>query len=199
MTLQGLPCTTDIISLRVNSPGMIMNLLPQWSLTIMKVVSPVGRVPGTGRFAQVLTWGRLGLKRGGTAWYQIYGKVEGTYISEAYSYDGTSAAEIISQLVQTEGGRCFTQANGSLVYNYRWNLYNQPVVATYGDNNTTELPFEQSTEFSVDNQFIYNLINATQNRGPDQAMFYQASNIPSSKRLFYAFRVAISGLCDDSV
>ena len=140
--------------------------------------------PAPGRFAQVLTWGQLGLKRGGTAWYQIYGKVEGTYISEAYSYDGTSAAGVINQIVQTEGGRCFTQANGSLVYNYRWNLYDQPVVATYGDNNTTELPFEQSTEFSVDNQFVYNLINATQNRGPDQAMFYQASNIPSQDDFF---------------
>lgn len=140
--------------------------------------------PAPGRFAQVLTWGQLGLKRGGTAWFGVYGQPEGTYISEAYSYDGSSAAEITAQIVQTEGGRAFTQGNGSIVYNYRWNLYNQNPVAIFGDNNTTELPFEQDTSFSFDNQLIYNVISATQNRGPSQDLFYQLGNSVSQTEYF---------------
>jgi hypothetical protein len=86
--------------------------------------------------------------------------------------------------VQTEGGRAFTQGNGSIVYNYRWNLYNQTPVAVFGDNNSTEIPFEQETEFSVDNQFIYNVISATQNRGPNQDLFYQENNFISQNDYF---------------
>jgi hypothetical protein len=95
-------------------------------------------IPAPGRFAQILTWGQLGLKRGGTAWYAEYGNYEGTFISEAYQYDGSSAADIVGQVAQTEGGRAFTQANGSIVYNYRWQLYDQPSVATFGDSNITQ-------------------------------------------------------------
>lgn len=128
-------------------------------------------VSASGRFAQTLTWGGLGLKRGGTAWYGEYGQEEGTYISEAYDYQGSSAADIMSQLVQTEWGRCFTQANGSIVYTYRWWQYNPSTVATFGDNGTTQLPFEKETSFAADNQFIYNQVTATQNRGPDQDFY----------------------------
>lgn len=141
-------------------------------------------VPAAGRFAQVLTWGRLGLKRGGTAWFQNYGQPEGTYISEAYGYEGTNSADVMNQLVQTEGGRCFTQGNGSVVYLYRWSLYNQASVATFGDNGSTELPFEQDTSFSVDNAFIYNQVSASQNRGPNQD-FYVFQNSPASQNQYF--------------
>lgn len=141
-------------------------------------------VPAPGRFAQILTWGQLGMKRGGTAWYGTYGHAEGTYISEAYAYDGSSASDTVYQVVQTEGGRVFTQGNGSIVYNYRWNLYNQPTAATFGDNGTTELPFEQETSFSLDTQFIYNVITSTQNRGANQELFYQENNFISQNDYF---------------
>jgi len=143
-----------------------------------------GYIPAPGRFAQVLTWGLLGLKRGGTAWYGTYGTVENTFMSEAYSYEGSTGADVMQQLTQTEGGRCFTQANGSLVYVIRWARYNQPVVATFGDNGTTELPLMQDSTFSVDNSFIYNTVNATQNRGPDQTFFYQVADHTSQTNYF---------------
>lgn len=95
-------------------------------------------VPAPGAFAQLLTWGELGLKRGGTAWYATYGNYEGTFMSEAYNYDGSSASDILGQITKTEGGRAFTQANGSLVYNYRWQLYNQNPVAVFGDSGQTQ-------------------------------------------------------------
>lgn len=143
-----------------------------------------GYIPAPGRFAQALTWALLGLKRGGTAWYGTYGNVENTFMSEAYSYEGSTAADVMHQLTQTEGGRCFTQANGSLVYVIRWAQYNQPVVATFGDNGTTELPFMPDSSFSVDNSFIYNQVNATQNRGPDQTFFYQVTDQTSQTDYF---------------
>jgi hypothetical protein len=140
--------------------------------------------PAPGRFAQVLTWGRLGMKRGGTAWFNTYGSPEGTYMSEAYSYEGTNASDVMNQIVQTEGGRCYTQGNGSIIYKYRWYLYNQTSKFTFGDNGTTEIPFDQNTSFAVDSQFIYNLITATQNRGPNQDFFVLDTNAQSILQYF---------------
>jgi hypothetical protein len=146
-------------------------------------------VSAAGRYAQTLTWGRLGMKRGGTAWYTTYGQLEGTYMSEAYAYQGSSAADVMNQLVQTEHGRCYTQANGSIVYVYRWYLYNQPTIATFTDNITSlnsvgNYPYEQGTSFAVDNQFIYNQVQATQNRGPDQDFFVQNTDFTSYTEYF---------------
>ena len=143
-------------------------------------------VSASGRYAQALTWGGLGLKRGGTAWFGAYGQAEGTYMSEAYGYQGSSVSDIMNQLVQSEGGRCFSQANGSIIYSYRWQNYNQSTVATFGDNNTTQLPFEQNTAFATDNQFIYNQVTATQNRGPDQDFYVFQNN--STSQLDYFLR-----------
>lgn len=141
-------------------------------------------VPAPGRFAQVLTWGGLGLKRGGTAWFQTYGQAEGTYMSEAYDTSGSSASDQVNEIVQTEGGRCYAQANGSVVYTYRWQGYNGATVATFGDNGTTQLPYEQTTSFAVDNQFIYNQVTATQNRGPNQDFFVSNNNFTSQTNYF---------------
>lgn len=136
------------------------------------------------RFCQVLTWGLLGLKRGGSMWIQNHGTNENTTISEAYSYEGSNASDVMGQLAQTEGGRCFTTANGSIIYMPRWALYNQASTATFGDNGTTEIPFTQDSGFSVDNTFIYNDIDATQNRGPNSTIYYQQIN-PASQLQFF--------------
>lgn len=136
------------------------------------------------RFCQVLTWGLLGLKRGGCIWIQNHGTSENTTISEAYSYEGGNASDVMNQLTQTEGGRCYTTANGSILYMPRWALYNQPVTAVFGDNGTTEIPFSQDSGFSVDNTFIYNQINAIQNRGPNTTVFYEQTNSQSQLQFF---------------
>jgi hypothetical protein len=136
------------------------------------------------RFSKVLTWGLLGLKRGGPVWYASYGNPENTAISEAYSYEGSTGADVIGQITLTEGGRCFTTANGSLIYMQRWNFYNQPVAQTFGDNGTTEIPFEQSTSFDVDNTNLFNQINSVQQRGPNSDIFYQQTNFPSQLSFF---------------
>jgi len=146
-------------------------------------ISGFAGIAAPGRFAQVMTWGRLGLKRGGTAWFQQYGVSEGTYISEAYSYEGTTGADVINQLTTTEGGRCFSQANGSVVYVYRWYLYNQGSQGTFGDA-SGELPFEQDTSFSVDNSFIYNQVTGTQTRGPNQDFYTFETDFNSQNQFF---------------
>ena len=137
------------------------------------------------RFAQVLTWGLLGLKRGGVMWAPgTHGTSQNTLMSEAYDYEGSTAADVMSQITQTDLGRCFVQGNGSLIYLPRWSLYNQSVVATFGDNNTTEIPFLQTTAFDLDNTFIYNQISATQTRGPNEDILYQQTNFASQLSFF---------------
>lgn len=86
------------------------------------------------RFSQVLTWGQLGLKRGGYWWQNAQGNPEITQIGPAYSLDGATAADAINALSQEEGGRNGTQANGSYIYQERWASYNLPISATLGDN-----------------------------------------------------------------
>ena len=86
------------------------------------------------RFAQILTWGGLGLKRGVYWWQDATGQPEITQIGPAYSLSGSSAADGINAVQQEEGGRSNTQANGSYVYEERWAGYNKPVVAYFGDD-----------------------------------------------------------------
>ena len=141
------------------------------------------------RFAQILTWGRLGLKRGGTRWFTPTsgGGVlnENTLIGEAYSYSGTSAQDAIQQLTDTEGGRVFVQGNGSLCYILRWATYSQISVAAFGDNPTIgQIPFENETGFGFDNSFINNDIVATQTRGPVQDLTVSVENFSSIASYF---------------
>ena len=89
------------------------------------------------RFAQILTWGTLGLKRGGVAWENANPNVENTQISEAYQLSGSSVSDAVNAVAQAEGGRYFTTGNGSLIYLQRWAVYNQPSSATFGDNATS--------------------------------------------------------------
>ena len=86
------------------------------------------------RFAQILTWGGLGLKRGVYWWQDATGQPEITQIGPAYSLSGSSAADGINAVAQEEGGRSNTQANGSYVYEERWSNYNKPTVACFGDD-----------------------------------------------------------------
>lgn len=88
------------------------------------------------RFAQILTWGGLGLKRGVYWWQDATGQPEITQIGPAYALSGSSAADGINAVAQEEGGRSNTQANGSYVYTERWAGYNKPVVAYFGDDAT---------------------------------------------------------------
>ena len=85
------------------------------------------------RFAQILTWATLGLKRGYYWWQGATGNPEITQIGAAYSLNGSSAADAIHTLEQTESGRSYAQANGSYVYSERWGGYNLSSQATFGD------------------------------------------------------------------
>jgi hypothetical protein len=86
------------------------------------------------RFAQILTWGQIGLKRGAYWWQNATGTPEITQIAPAYDLNGSSAADGINQVQTEEGGRFFTQANGSVVYLERWAGYNLTSQAAFGDN-----------------------------------------------------------------
>lgn len=87
------------------------------------------------RFSQILSWGGMGLKRGGVAWQGSYTQ-ENTKISEAYSLSGSSVIDALNQVTKSEGGRVFSTGNGSVVYLQRWAVYNQSPSITFGDNAT---------------------------------------------------------------
>ena len=76
------------------------------------------------RFAQILTWATLGLKRGYYWWQGATGNPEITQIGSAYALNGSSAADAINGLEQAESGHSYAQANGSYVYLERWGTYN---------------------------------------------------------------------------
>ena len=104
------------------------------------------------RFAQILTWATLGLKRGYFWWEGATGNAEITQIGAAYALNGSSAADAISTLEQTENGRSYAQANGSYTYLERWGTYNLASQATFGDMpvpatgvQTTPVTFNGST------------------------------------------------------
>lgn len=159
------------------TPTMITNHYNSGATGFVGVSAPY-------RFAQILTWGLVGLKRGGVMWTGVHGTAQPTAMSEAYELEGSSIADSLTQIVQSEGGRAWTQGNGSIVYGPRWSLFNPSAAAVFGDNGTYEIPFDQSTSFSVDNQFLFNEINATQNRGPNQDIFYQQTNSSSQLNFF---------------
>ena len=87
------------------------------------------------RFAQILSWGQLGLKRGYYWWQgtQAQGQPEITKEGPAYSLSGSSAADAIHQVEQDEGGKSLVQGNGSYVYVERWAGYNRQPRVTFGD------------------------------------------------------------------
>lgn len=85
------------------------------------------------RFSQILTWGALGLKRGGWNEATATGMAEITQIGPAYQLSGQTAAAAVFAVAQSEGGRYGTQANGSLAYAERDSGYNLPVTATLAD------------------------------------------------------------------
>ena len=85
------------------------------------------------RFAQILTWATLGLKRGYFWWQGATGNAEITQIGAAYALNGSSAADAVNTLEQTESGRSYAQANGSYTYLERWGTYNLASQATFGD------------------------------------------------------------------
>lgn len=86
------------------------------------------------RYAQILTWAQLGLKRGG--WHQqgATGTAEITQMGPAYQLSGSGASDAVNNVSQSEGGQYFVQANGSLVYLERNAAYNLSAAGTLGDN-----------------------------------------------------------------
>lgn len=97
------------------------------------------------RFAQILTWGQLGMKRGGWNEATATGAAEITQIGPAYDLSGQPAASAFYALAQSEGGRYGTQANGSVIYAERDNGYNLPVSAALADG-TAAAPVVLNTD-----------------------------------------------------
>lgn len=91
-------------------------------------------VSASTRFSQILTWGQLGLKRGGYSTGSATGTPEITQMGPAYQLSGSPASSAINSVAQSEGGQYFVKADGTITYLERVSGYNLPVSVAFGDN-----------------------------------------------------------------
>lgn len=88
------------------------------------------------RFAQILTWAQIGVKRGAYDLGDATGVQEITQIGPAYQLNGSSASDAINAVALSEGGQYYVKPDGTIIYLERAVAYNQPVTAVLGDNAT---------------------------------------------------------------
>lgn len=101
------------------------------------------------RFAQVLDWAQLGLKRGGYLQSSATGVPEITQIGPAYQLNGSTASDAVNAIAQSEGGQYYVRADGTIIYLERPRAYNLATQATLGDNATSATNFlNYNPEFS---------------------------------------------------
>jgi len=158
-------------------------------------VSGWNGVPAPQRFAQIMSWANVGLKRGGMRWDDItpgQHQSEITQISEAYQLSGSSPASALFALQQSENGWCFIQGNGSVIYIPRWATYNAGPVAAFGDNGVSEIPYLQDSAWDYDNSYLYNEVTATQQRGPVQYETVYTRDIASGLEYFLRSALSVS-------
>lgn len=93
------------------------------------------------RFAQILDWAQLGLKRGGYLQSSATGVAEVTQIGPAYQLNGSTASDAVNAVAQSEGGQYYVKADGTIIYLERTEGYNLTAQATLGDNATSATTF----------------------------------------------------------
>ncbi len=99
------------------------------------------------RFAQVLDWAQLGLRRGGYLKSSATGVAEITQIGPAYQLNGSTASDAVNAIAQSEGGTYYVKADGTITYLERVIGYNQSAQATLGDNATSATAFLNSNPY----------------------------------------------------
>jgi len=89
------------------------------------------------RFAQILDWAQLGLRRGGYLKSGATGVAEITQVGPAYQLNGSTASDAINAVAQGEGGQYYVKADGTITYLERTAAYNLTAQAVLGDNATS--------------------------------------------------------------
>lgn len=136
------------------------------------------------RTAQVLTWGYLGLPRGGPV---TFGTSAGdVFQGPAYGIANAPATDGINTALAGDGGMVAAMPSGALTVLPRWWLYDIPPAVTFGDTVTpaTEVPYEPGQAFDFDNTYLYNVSSSQQSLGATQGITVSEKDFPSQKSYF---------------
>jgi hypothetical protein len=137
------------------------------------------------RVAQVLSWANLGFARGGQEFFN--GTEQPLDEGPAYSLSGASASDALNQVALNEGGMLAAMPSGALVFIHKWALFNQAPVAVFGDApspSAGEVPYLQPTTWDLDNTYLFNLTQTTQQVGANNTITAQAVDFSSQHDYF---------------
>ena len=97
-------------------------------------------------------------------------------IGPMYNISGTNALDAMNTAQISEGGMIYCDPQSNTVVLPRNWTYNLAVSATFGDNGTTEVPFEQDTTFDYDDQYLYTQVSTEQENGASSGINAAARN-----------------------
>jgi hypothetical protein len=137
------------------------------------------------RVAQILSWANLGFARGGQEFFN--GVQQPVAEGPAYSLGGASATDALNQVALNEAGMVAAMPSGALVFIHKWGLFNQAPAAVLGDAplpSAGEVPYLQPTAWDLDNTYLFNITQATQQSGPNNTITVQAVDFGSQHAYF---------------
>lgn len=137
--------------------------------------------------AQILSWGYLGLPRGGPAGFGPAGSQvsDGIALGPFYSLEGSSAADALNQSILSDGGLMYSAPSGVLIVLPRWALFNIAPSVVFGDaTDGSQVPYEPGQAYDYDNTYLYNVIAVTRNDGPTTSITATVKNLPSQLAYF---------------
>jgi hypothetical protein len=142
-------------------------------------------VDAVARVAQILAWANLGFARGGQEFFN--GAQQPVAEGPAYSLGGASATDALNQVALNEAGMLAAMPSGALVFIHKWALFDQAPVAVLGDAPNPaagEIPYLQPTAWDLDNTYLFNLTQTTQQVGPNNTITAQAADFASQHEYF---------------
>jgi hypothetical protein len=93
-----------------------------------------------------------------------------------YSVSSSSAMDTANVAVSSESGLIYIDKQCNTVIQGRNAIYNGMSFVTFGDNGTTQIPFQQSSGFGYDDQFLYNVATVQQENGSTEGVLAQGEN-----------------------
>jgi len=136
------------------------------------------------RTAQILTWGYLGVPRGGPGTFN--GTLGDVFQGPAYDLAGSPATDGVNTAVTGDGGVVIAMPSGVLTVLPRWSLYNLQPSVTFGDDFTdsTQIRYNADQAFDYDNTYLYNVSTSTQSLGATQGIAVTEKDFASQNSYF---------------
>ena len=129
--------------------------------------------------AQILSWGYLGIPRGGPTGFGPAGSQisDGIALGPFYSLDGSSAGDGLNAAILSDGGMMYAAPSGVLTVLPRWALFNEAVAATLGDaTDGSQVPYLMGQAYDFDNTYLYNIVSVPETTGPTTSITVTVRN-----------------------